>query len=254
MQEEEPVELLKQKFTEYFYYIDDIRRKLIYLIIYFGIFFVAGFFFTDRIVSWIINVTAERGITIVTTSPFHLVNLAMSVGMFIAISFSIPFAIYLIYGFLKEALSKTEKKYFFILLPISFILFLAGFTYGAVILYFYLDIIVNLSGHFGVQNYWDVSSFLSQMISAALWIGLVFQFPVVLTFLIRIGSVDVGFLRKNRKYAIAIIFIFVGFLPPPDIFSTFIEAAPLLVLYEITIIINSIINYRKNKQLARKVA
>jgi len=249
---EEPVEILKQKFSEYYQYIDDIRKRIFALLICFFIFFAGGFFGAEKIIGFIIKITAVKGVTIATTSPFQLLNLLMSVGAFVALIFCTPFAFYLLYGFLKEALSKTERKFFLILLPASALLFLVGFAYGASILYLYLDVIANINIHLGVKNIWDISSFLSQMIMASVVLGLVFQFPIILTFLIRIGAVSVDYLRENRKYSIAIMFIFVGFLPPPDIFSTIVEAAPLLVMYEATIIINSIIDY-KNKHFSRKV-
>ena len=81
---------------------------------------------------------------------------------------------------------------------------------------------------------------MSQIILASTFLGLVFQFPIVLTFLIRIGLVKVAYLREKRTYAVAGMFIFVGFLPPPDIFSTIIQALPLIIIYELTIRVNSV--------------
>jgi len=242
MPEKEPIEILKQKFSEYSQYLDDIRKRIFALIICFFIFFAVGFFAADRILALIIKITAVQGVTIATTSPFQLLNLMMSVGALVALIFCVPFAFYLLYDFLKDGLNKKEKRYFFILLPVSLLLFLVGFAYGSVILYFYLDIIANVNIHLGVKNFWDISSFLSQMIITSIFLGLVFQFPIVLTFLIRVGLVDAEYLRKKRYWAFAIIFIFVGFLPPPDIFSTIFEAAPLVLMYEATIVVNSFLN------------
>jgi sec-independent protein translocase protein TatC len=92
----------------------------------------------------------------------------------------------------------------------------------------------------GVSNYWDVSNFLSQVIMASIFFGLVFEFPIILTFMIRIGLVKIEYLKRKRKIAYAIIFIFVGLLPPPEVFATIIQAIPLLFLYEMTIGLSSI--------------
>jgi sec-independent protein translocase protein TatC len=75
---------------------------------------------------------------------------------------------------------------------------------------------------------------------ASIFFGLVFEFPIILTFMIRIGLLKIEYLRKKRKIAYAIIFIFVGLLPPPEVIATIIQAIPLLFLYEMTIGLNSI--------------
>jgi sec-independent protein translocase protein TatC len=108
------------------------------------------------------------------------------------------------------------------------------------ILFFYLNSISALNLSFGLKNVWDISSFLSQTIIASTFLGIVFQFPLVLTFLIRIGVVSIDFFRQKRRIAYASMFIFVGFLPPPDIFSTVLQAVPLILIYEITIWVNSV--------------
>jgi len=146
-----------------------------------------------------------------------------------------PLFIYYAYDFLKDGLNKKEKKLFFVLLPIGLLLFIVGFAYSFTILYFYLNSVSSINLAFGIKNIWDISSFLSQVILASFFLGLVFQFPIVLTFLIRVGLIKVDYLREKRFYAFALMFIFVGFLPPPDIFSTIFQALPLIVIYQMTI-------------------
>jgi sec-independent protein translocase protein TatC len=190
-------------------------------------------------VKGIINIFKLSDVSIVTTSPFQFLDLATKVGLYSGLLFCLPLFLYHTYDFLKDGLNKNEKKLFFILTPISFALFAFGFAYSFTILYFYLNSVSALNLTFGIKNIWDISSFLSQVIIASSLLGLVFQFPIILTFLIRIGLVSVDFLREKRMYAIAGIFIFVGFLPPPDIFSTFIQASPLVLMYQMTIWANA---------------
>jgi sec-independent protein translocase protein TatC len=143
---------------------------------------------------------------------------------------------------LKDGLNKKEKNLFFILLPTGMFLFASGFLYCFTILYFYLNSISAINLAFNIQNVWDISSFLSQVIFASICFGFVFQFPIILTFLIRVGLLDLKFLIEKRIYAISAMFIFVGFLPPPDIFSTIFQALPLVCLYQVTLWVNSAIN------------
>jgi sec-independent protein translocase protein TatC len=66
--------------------------------------------------------------------------------------------------------------------------------------------------------------------------GLIFELPLVITFLARLGIVSVDFLKKNRKYAILLFFVLGAILTPPDVLTQFMMAMPLLALYEISII------------------
>ncbi len=234
------MENLSQKFSDYFEYFESLRRKLYSLAIAFFVFFFFGFFEAGNILRVIIHIFDLHDASIVTTSPFQFLSLATTIGMYVGIIFCLPLFLYHLYDFLKDGLTVREKKLFFILLPIGFLLFLVGFAYCFAILYFYLKSVSIINVSFGLQNVWDISSFLSQVIVASTCLGLVFQFPIILTFLIRVGLVNIEYLREKRLYANCAIFIFVGLLPPPDIFSTFLEAIPLVLLYQATLWVNSI--------------
>ncbi|MEI8248889.1 MAG: twin-arginine translocase subunit TatC [Candidatus Taylorbacteria bacterium] len=241
------METFKEKFSGYSEYFEHMRKKLFSTAIFFAVSFVCGFFEAGNILKGIISIFNLGDVSIVTTSPFQFLDLSTKVGLYSGIIVCIPVVIYHIYDFIKDGLNKDEKKLFFILLPSGFTLFLIGFSYCVGILFFYLNSISTINLAFGIKNVWDISSFMSQIIIASLCLGLFFQFPIVLTFLIRMGLLSVDFLRDKRFYAIAMIFIFVGFLPPPDIFSTLIEALPLVLLYQLTIWINS--SYRRTSDI-----
>jgi len=235
------MEKLKKYFTEYSEYFEVIRKKIFRLGIVFFVFFVVGFIEAGNIVKVIIHFFRLQNVNIVTTSPFQFIDLSTKIGLGVGILVVLPLLIYYIYTFLKDGLTRREKKWFFVFLLAGLILFVVGFLYCFAILYFYLNTVSRIGLLFGINNVWDVNSFLSQILTASVVFGLVFQFPIFLTFLIRIGVVKVEYLRRKSRVIIAIIFIFVGFLPPPDIFSTILEAAPLVILYGLTIWLNSIL-------------
>ena len=76
-------------------------------------------------------------------------------------------------------------------------------------------------------------SFASKLLLA---FGLVFELPLIITFLAKLGMVSVPFLKKNRKYAILLFFIGAAILTPPDVVTQIMMALPLMVLYEISIV------------------
>jgi sec-independent protein translocase protein TatC len=84
----------------------------------------------------------------------------------------------------------------------------------------------------------SMKEYLSFTIKFLLVFGLVFEFPVVLVLLARIGVVDAKMLARQRKYAILLIFIFAAVMTPPDIVSQVLMALPLMVLYELSILLS----------------
>jgi len=244
-----PIEALGKKFSDYYRYVEDVRERLRGVLLIFMVFFVAGFFSAGEILKYIIAFFKLDNASLVTTSPFQLMELSMNIGAWVGLVFCFPFIIYHLYDFFKPGLKKHEKKYFFVLLFVGCALFLMGFGYILAVLYFYLNAaaVINLS--FGIKNIWDIGTFLSQVVTAGFFFGLIFQFPIVLTFLIRMGVVSLEALKKNRRYAIAGVFLIVGLIPPPDIISTIFEALPLIIIYELTIQMNSLFRRRADDHL-----
>ena len=245
------MENLQTKLAAYTPYFEAIRKKLISLAIVFGVFFILGFIETGSVIKLVLGVFKLHNVTVVTTSPFQLLNLSTTIAM---ISGSTAFFLVLIYHsyrFMRDGLRKKERKLFFFLVTSGIFLFILGVLYGFGVLYVYLESVAHINLDLGVQNVWDITTFLSQMILTSIFLGFVFQFPILLTFFIRIGMLRADYLRRKRKIAFIVIFLFVGFLPPPDIFSTFIEAFPLIVLYELAIRVNT--PFEKKRDAIRKI-
>ena len=230
-------------------YLEDIRRRVYRIIIVFCVAFIAGFFSTASIVKVLVGFFKIKNALIVATSPFQLLDLAMSIGFFWALVITLPFFIQQTYAFLHSGLLKHERRLFIFLIPIAVLLFLVGFAYGFAVMYYALGIVAKLNVELGVTNLWDISEFISQIMITSVLLGVLFEFPLVLTFLIRMGVVDAKFLISKRRHAIVVILIFVALLPPTDGLSDIIMAAPLLLIYELTIWFNS---YGRNRHLLRK--
>lgn len=237
----------KRKLSDYGYYLADIQKRFYGLALVFIIFFVVGFFCSSRILKFIIGIFDLEQATIITTSPFQFLDLAMSIGLYTGLIICLPLFIYHLYAFLKDGLSPKERKIFLIILPISLILFLIGFAYSFFVLYSILDSIAAINATLGVQNLWDINKFLSQIIATSSLLGLVFQFPIVLSFLIKIGLIDLNFLKSKRRHAILVMFIGTSLLPPTDGVSLVVMVLPLILIYEINLLVNTILNHKANR-------
>lgn len=233
------MEKIKEFTARFTPYLEDIRKRLYFTAIIFIIFFIAGFFSTSHIIKYIIAFFDIKDVVIATTSPFQFADLSINIGLFCAFLVTLPIIIYNIFAFLKPALSGKEKKLFFSFVPLSVLLFVAGFAYGFVIMYYALIVLAQINIQIGIQNIWDVGMFLTQIILTSALLGALFQFPIVVTYIIRMRIFSVDSLRKKRRIAVFIIFIFTTLLPPTDGVSLLLMALPLILLYEVTIFVNS---------------
>jgi len=232
------VENFQKSISKYGVYFEELRKRLFSLTKIFVIIFAVGFFITSPAIKLAMKYINLKGVTIVTTSPFQLIDLAMSIGFFMACVFTIPIFIYHLYSFLKPGLLPKERKIFLLSLPLGLFLFIIGFVYGVGMLYMGVKIIAEVNIGLGVANYWDISIFISQIVLTSSLLGLLFIFPIVIRFLIRIGVMSIEFLRSKRRHAIVVIFIIVSLLPPTDGLSLVLMATPLVLIYELTILFN----------------
>lgn len=233
------MERLKEFVGRFTPYLEDIRRRLYVTAILFAVLFAAGFLSASSIIKFILSFFEIKDVIIATTSPFQFADLSIDIGLLIALIFTCPVLVYHIFAFLKPALSKRERRFFYSLMPLSVVLFVLGFVYGFLILYYALIVLAQINVSIGVQNIWDIGMFLSQIVLTATLLGLLFQFPIIMTYILKTGITDVDFLRKKRRIAVFIIFIFTTLLPPTDGLSLLAMALPLVLLYEITILVNS---------------
>jgi len=224
--------------SQYAVYFEELRSRLVSLVKVFAIVFSVGFFVAPSFIKIMMSYIHFDGVTIVTTSPFQLVDLAMSIGFFLACIITIPLFIYHLYSFLRPGLLPKERKFFIFSLPLGLGLFLLGFFYSCIMLYLAIGLIAQVNIDLGVVNYWDISIFISQMILTSSLLGLLFIFPLIMTFLIRLEILTVEFLRSKRRHAIVVIFIIVSLLPPTDGLSLVLMAAPLILIYELTVLFN----------------
>jgi sec-independent protein translocase protein TatC len=96
-----------------------------------------------------------------------------------------------------------------------------------------------------VHNDFDLNSYIGLVRASVLASGFIFELPVVIYFLTKIGLVGPTFLRRNRKYALVIVLIFAAIITPPDVASQIIVAIPVIFLYQISILISKIVTKKQ---------
>lgn len=155
-----------------------------------------------------------------------------------SIALSYPFIIWQLWLFVKPALYKKERKGVNKFISISTILFLTGVSFAYfIIVPLALNFLGNYSVNESVKNTISLMSYISSVSIIPLTMGIVFQLPILVYFLTKIGWLTPKILQKSRKLVFVIILIVSAIITPPEAFSLIMVAIPLYLLYEISIII-----------------
>tara|TARA_B100000767_G_scaffold79167_1_gene75862 strand:- start:731 stop:1543 length:813 start_codon:yes stop_codon:yes gene_type:complete len=153
-----------------------------------------------------------------------------------------PFVIYQFWKFISPGLLHKEKNNSRGFIFISSILFFIGVLFGY---YIVCPLSINFLGTYSVaelvHNDFDLNSYIGLVRASTLASGLIFELPIIIYFLTKIGLVTPEFLKKNRKFALVIVLIFAAVITPPDIASQVIVAIPVIVLYQVSIFISRIV-------------
>lgn len=224
---------LIEKFTPY---LKEFKRRIVFTLSLFGISTILGFIFYEKIIKFLISGLSLEGINIVFTSPFQFINLAVSCGIATGLIITFPLIITQILNFLKPALKIKEFKLVTKYIPFSLVLFLIGFIFGAIIMKWQIEIFLQSSFNLGIGNILDISKLLSTVLLTSSFLGLGFQFPIVLLILSRLGIIQKQSLTKHRMWIYLGSFIFAILLPVDSILADLFLSLPLIVLFEVTVL------------------
>ena len=201
----------------------------------------------------------------ITEIPFKFQSLAMgeqfSVHIWTSITVGIilafPFIVWEFWKFISPGLYEKERKGAKTFIIISSFLFFVGVLFGY---YIITPLSVNFLGNYSVSDLVarniKIGSYISLMRSTVLASGLIFELPIVMYFLTKMGIVTPEFLKTYRKHALVIVLLLAAIITPPDIISQIIVTIPIMGLYEISIYISKVVlkKERKKKEGDEKTA
>lgn len=181
---------------------------------------------------------------------FTLINIDMSgqfttditVSAIAGLVVAFPYVFWEIWSFIKPALHPGEKKHTRGIVFFTSLLFIMGILFGYFII---APLSINFLGTYQVSeqvaNQIGLGSFISTITTTTLATGLVFELPIVVYFLTKIGVLTPGFMRVYRKHAVVLILILAAIITPPDVTSQILVTIPILLLYEISIFISAFV-------------
>jgi sec-independent protein translocase protein TatC len=235
----------KMSFLEH---LDELRRRLIRIILYVLLGFASCFYFSDKIYNFLaVPLTQSlppgtKPVFTQMTEPFAVyVKVAILAGIFL----TIPFTLYEVWKFISPGLYRREKRFVVPFLVSSVILFVTGGAFAYYIVLpraykFLLQIGEQFQPMIAIKEYLDLTN------TIILGFGLIFEMPVIVAFLSMFGLVTARFLWSKFKYAVLLIFIAAAVLSPtPDAITQCVYAGPMVLLYLISIAVAALFGRRR---------
>lgn len=224
-------------------HLEELRRRVIYSLISIVLCFILCWFFKVQILDMAkrphkfamekVGLSTELQVLSYQEGFYAYMKLCFITSVFLAY----PFVIYQIWQFVSAGLYKKEQRYVLLFLPVSYAAFVVGGLFGYFLLIpFGLQFLIGILGP-GIQPIITMKDYVSFVFMLTVALGLVFQLPLVMLLLSKIRFITPDKFIAWRKYAILVIFIIAAIVTPPDPFTQSMTAIPMIVLYELGILI-----------------
>lgn len=245
-QDEEEDDGARMSFLDH---LDELRRRLLHSILYVVIVVPACWYFREEIYHWVakpIMPVVPAG-KLVITSPTEGLSIYLKLSVVAGIFLASPLVLYQVWLFISPGLYRKEKRFVLPFLFSSTLLFLAGgvFAYYVALpqsLAFLMEFSKAFTHMITASQYFDFAAII------ILGMGAVFQIPVLVAFLSMFGIITPKFMLRNLRYAVLIIFIIAAVISPgTDLMSQIVFAAPMLILYVVSIGVSWIFKRRRDR-------
>lgn len=193
--------------------------------------------FSQKIVDWLAVPITRLGYELVFTAPAEAFWVQMKVGLFAGLFLSAPVILWQVWAFIVPGLHRHERKYAAPFVIVGSLMFLLGGTFALYVVTPYALTFLLGYARPGLRPMITIQNHIDFLLKFTLAFGLVFELPLALTLLARMGVVTPQTLAKHRKYAVLGAFVVAAILTPtPDAFNQALMAGPLIVLYEVGIV------------------
>jgi sec-independent protein translocase protein TatC len=234
-------------------HLEELRRRIIYSIIAVAVGFFACWGYAEKIVGWmqvpIMDALKRNGMpqTLVYLNPTDPFNLYLKVGALAGVFVTCPFVLYQVWMFISPGLYRNEKRYVVPFMVSTIGLFLSGGYFGYKLVYpAALEFLIGYGKQF--QPMITIHEYTDLFLTVILGLGIVFELPILVFFLALMGVVSAGWMWRNVRYSILVIFIIAAILTPTtDILNMCIFAAPMIALYLMSIGIAWLVHPKQRK-------
>lgn len=228
-----------------FEHLGELRKRIIYVLCVFLGGLIIGLFLANPIYHYLINADTAKDYVLHAFSFWDGIGIYMKISMVISLVISLPFIVYQLWAFVSPGLREIERKAALRYVPFVLILFLLGISFAYYIVFpMALSFTTAVTISMGLEETYGITQYFSFMFSLVIPLALLFELPLVVMFLTKIRILNPLRLRKMRKISYFVLVFIAVVITPPDFISDFLVTIPLLLLYEFSVFVSSLI-YRK---------
>jgi len=221
------------------YITEALKKRLISIIAVIFVGFLVSFYLLDPVLERMKQDLLPEGAKLIYISPVEVIMLKVKLAMIVGVILAVPLIWHYVYKSLKVrfGIKNPMKKSRLILWLGSVVsLFIIGVCYSYfLMLRFVLKYLYFMSAESGVAATWSIYEFVSFVILITLILGIAFEVPIFIVFVVRVGLVQIATLKEYRRYVIVAMFVLAAIFTPPDVVSQLIVGFPLVICYEIGI-------------------
>lgn len=235
-------------------HLEELRWRIIKSLVGIVAVGIIGYIFSDQILA-LLRMPAERmehqfDLQILKVPDMFMVKI--KIGIFSGLIGALPVITYQMWKFIAPGLLPQEKRYVPSTVTVITVCFLIGATFGYLLLLpVALEFLTGL-GLADIQNNFALDAYVSFVTRIILLTGLIFELPVLSFFLTKIGLITPAVLKSIRRYAVIVIFVLAAFLTPPDPASMVMMGVPILLLYEISILVSYMALPKETREALKK--
>jgi sec-independent protein translocase protein TatC len=229
-------------------HLGELRKRIMWILLVLVIGMIAGLICAKPLIRYMKSVPPASGISWSVFSPWDALKLYMNFGLAIGLLITLPVIFYHLWAFVKPGLRPVEQKASIIYIPGAFVLFLAGLAFGYFVVFpLAFHFTSSISKSLDINELYGAAQYFSFMFNIIIPLSIVFELPVLVMFLTKIRLLNPKRLHKFRRYAYMLMVILSTVITPPDAISAILVAIPLLLLYEIGVLLSGRI-YRKQQR------
>lgn len=235
------------------YITESLKKKLIpiFVVIFSG--FLVSFYLLDPVLLKMKQDLLPKGAELIYISPVEVLMLKVKLAMTIGIIFAVPLILHYVYKTLKIRFgirNPMKKSHLIILLSSAISLFILGVSYSYfLMLRLVLEFLYKDPTARGLAATWSIYEFTSFVVNITLLLGISFEVPIFIVFAVRSGLVQIATLKEYRRYVIVAMFVLAAIFTPPDVVSQLIVAFPLVIFYEIGILVAGVVTRKRSVPL-----
>lgn len=217
-------------------HLAELRKRLIVILLTFVLSLGVGFWLAPKTLEFLKSQPTAQNVDWNVFGYTDGLMIYLKCALILAILITVPVAMQQLWLFVRPGLTDKESKGVSMFIPFAFFLFLAGISFSYYLLFpLMLNFMSNINESIGATETYGMNQYFTFMFNLLIPVGIVFELPVVILFLTRLGIVTPDKLRKMRKVAYFVLVVVGVMISPPDFISDFLIIIPLLLLFEISI-------------------